>query len=333
MCAPRERNTSTENAFKGREMSFDVRIGINPISWTNDDLPALGGETPLATMLSEGKAIGYEGFELGNKFPRGPDALGSVLARHGLACVSGWYSGRLARGTVTDEIAAVEKHLTLLAKNRAKVMVYGEVADSIQGRPEALSRRPRFRTDAEWTAYGQRVTAFAKHLLARGVRLAYHHHMGAYVETAEDVDRLMSLTGPEVGLLHDTGHVTFAGGDAPAELRKHVARVCHVHCKDVRAGVARMARNRGWSFLESVLNGTFSTPGEGCVDFAAVITILRDAGYRGWLVVEGEQDPAVAPAYRYADMAYRLLSALVAGKSDAEARATAMHNALKEAAA
>ena len=150
-------------------------------------------------------------------------------------------------------------------------MVYGEVADSIQGRPEALARRPRFTTDAEWSAYGERVTALARHTLARGVRLAYHHHMGAYVETPEDVDHLMRVTGPEVGLLHDTGHVTFAGGDAPTELRKHIARVCHVHCKDVRPAVARMARNRGWSFLDSVLNGAFSTPGEGCVDFAAVI--------------------------------------------------------------
>ncbi len=310
-------------------MSFDVRIGINPISWTNDDLPALGGETPLETALSEGKAIGYEGFELGNKFPREPAALKSLLARHGLACVSGWYSGRLARGTVAAEIASVEEHLTLLAKNGATVMVYGEVADSIQGRPEALSRRPRFRSDAEWAEYGERVTAFARHLLARGVRLAYHHHMGAYVETADDVDRLMKLTGPEVGLLHDTGHATFAGGDSPTELEKHVSRVCHVHCKDVRRNVARMARNRGWSFLQSVLNGAFSTPGEGCVDFAAVIAILRDAGYRGWLVVEGEQDPAVARAYRYADMAYRLLAALVAGKSDAEARDAALQTACK----
>jgi inosose dehydratase len=304
-------------------MTFDARIGINPISWTNDDLPALGGETPLETALTEGRAIGYEGFELGNKFPREPEALRAVLRRHGLACVSGWYSGRLARGTVADEIASVDAHLALLAANGAQVMVYGEVADSIQGRPEPLSRRPRFASDAEWTAYGERLTALARHLLAGGVRLAYHHHMGTYVETADDVDRLMRVTGPEVGLLHDTGHVAFAGGDAPTELKKHVARVCHVHCKDVRPGVAKMARNRGWSFLDAVLNGAFSTPGEGAVDFAAVIAILRAAGYRGWLVVEGEQDPAVAPAFRYADMAYRLLSALVAGKSDAEARVAA----------
>jgi len=304
-------------------MAFAARIGINPISWTNDDLPSLGGETPLETALSEGRAIGYEGFELGNKFPRTPDALRAVLAHHGLACVSGWYSGHLARGTVADEIETVESHLALLSANGAQVMVYGEVADAIQGSPEPLARRPRFRTDAEWSAYGERLTALARHTLSRGVRLAYHHHMGAYVETANDVDRLLQVTGTEVGLLHDTGHVTFAGGDAPTELAKHVARVVHVHCKDVRPDVAKMARNGGWSFLQAVMNGAFSTPGEGCVDFARIVGILREAGYRGWLVVEGEQDPVVAPAYRYADMAYRLLRALCDGASDDEARAAA----------
>jgi len=70
-------------------VTFDVRIGINPISWTNDDLPSLGGETPLETALAEGKAIGYEGFELGNKFPREPKALAAVRGRHRLASVSG----------------------------------------------------------------------------------------------------------------------------------------------------------------------------------------------------------------------------------------------------
>jgi inosose dehydratase len=126
-----------------------------------------------------------------------------------------------------------------------------------------------------------------------------------------------------VGLLHDTGHATFSGGDAPAELKKHIDRVVHVHCKDVRPNVARMARNRDWSFLTAVINGVFSTPGEGCVDFAAVIGILRDAGYRGWLVVEGEQDPAVAPSYRYADMGFRYLRALLDGQTEASARALA----------
>ena len=299
---------------------FKVKIGINPISWSNDDLPSLGGETPLEVALSEGKAIGYQGFELGNKFPRESKALAAVLAAHGLELVSGWHSGRLARRSVAEEIAAVAPHLELLAENGATVMVYGEVADGIQGAPQPLYKRPRFVTDVAWREYADRVSAFARHTLAHGVRLAYHHHMGAYVQSPSDVDRLMSLTGDEVGLLFDSGHMTFAGGDPVAMLARHVRRVCHVHCKDVRPAVAKMAHNRGWSFLQSVRNGAFSTPGEGCVDFAAVIAVLRDAGYRGWLVVEGEQDPAVAPAYRYADMAYRLLSALVAGKTDAAAK-------------
>ena len=290
---------------------LDVRIGINPISWSNDDLPSLGGETSLETALSEGKAIGYEGFERGNKFPREPKALASVLGRHGLACVSGWYSGKLARRSVAEEIEAVGQHVDLLAKTGSTVMVYGEVADSIQGADAPLCQRPRFVRPEQWSAYGERLTAFGRHLLAHGVRLAYHHHMGAYVETPSDVDRLMEVTGDEVGLLFDSGHMTFAGGDAVAMLGKHVARVCHVHCKDVRPYVIRLARNRNWSFLESVINGAFTVPGDGAIDFPALLGILHDHGYRGWLVVEAEQDPAVAPSYEYAEKGYRTLRGIV----------------------
>src|SRR5438132_4505475 len=288
-----------------------VKIGINPISWTNDDIPWLGGEIPLEVALSEGKAIGYQGFELGNKFPRESAALRTVLARHGLALVSGWYSGELARRSVEEEIAADAPHLKLLADNGATVMVYGEVADSIQGMPVPLYKRPRFSRDEQWQAYAERLTAFAQHTLARGVRLAYHHHMGSYVEAPADVDRLMAQVGEEVGLLFDSGHMTFAGGDAVAMLAKHIGRVCHVHCKDVRPHVLKLARNRNWSFLEAVINGAFTVPGDGAVDFAALIRLLREHGYRGWLVVEAEQDPAVAPSYVYADRGYRHLRMLV----------------------
>lgn len=292
-----------------------VKIGINPISWSNDDLPSLGGETPLATALSEGKRIGYQGFELGNKFPRESTALRRVLGEHGLELVSGWYSGRLARGTVEDEIAAVGPHLKLLADNGAKVMVYGEVADSVQGAPEPLYKRPRFFTAAQWDAYADRLTRFARHTLAHGVRVAYHHHMGAYVEAPADVDALMSRVGDEVGLLFDTGHMAFAGGDPVAMLAKHIGRVCHVHCKDVRPEVIRLARNGNWSFLQSVINGAFTVPGDGVIDFPAVIALLREHGYEGWLVVEAEQDPVVAPSYQYADMGYRHLRQLAEGRA------------------
>jgi inosose dehydratase len=292
---------------------FDVKIGINPISWSNDDLPSLGGEIPLEVALAEGKAIGYEGFELGNKFPRQSAALRNVLSQHGLELVSGWYSGQLARRSAGEEIRAVAPHLELLADNGAKVMVYGEVADSIQGTSAPLYKRPRFFRREQWLEYADKVTALARHTLSRGVRLAYHHHMGAYVETPADVDRLMALAGDEVGLLFDSGHITFAGvgENAAAVLAKHVKRVCHVHCKDVRPQVIRMARNRNWSFLEAVINGAFTVPGDGAVDFKTLLKLLHDNAYRGWLVVEAEQDPVVAPSYECVDKGYRHLRALM----------------------
>ena len=294
--------------------TFSVKIGINPISWSNDDLPSLGGEIPLEVALTEGKAIGYQGFELGNKFPRQSAALRTVLSQHGLELVSGWYSGQLARRSAEEEIRAVGAHLELLADNGAKVMVYGEVADSIQGSSSPLYKRPRFYHREQWRDYADRVTALARYTLSRGVRLAYHHHMGSYVETPSDVDQLMALVGDEVGLLFDSGHVSFAATDenaAPAMLAKHVRRVCHVHCKDVRPRVIRMARNRNWSFLESVINGAFTVPGDGAIDFRALLKLLHDNAYCGWLVVEAEQDPVVAPSYEYAGKGYRYLRGLV----------------------
>ncbi|WP_122151933.1 myo-inosose-2 dehydratase [Paraburkholderia sp.] len=301
---------------------FEVRIGINPLSWMNDDLPSLGGETPLELALTEGRAIGYEGFELGNKFPREPAALKALLAQYDLALVSGWYSGRLARRSVEEEIASVDAHLELLARNGSTVMVYGEVADSIQGAPQPLYQRPRFFSDAQWDAYAARLDEFARYTLSRGVRLAYHHHMGAYVETPADVDNLMSRTSDAVGLLFDAGHITFAGGDPLAVLDKHIGRVCHVHCKDVRPAVMKLARNRNWSFLDSVIAGAFTVPGDGAVNFPAIIERLKRHGYRGWLVVEAEQDPVIAPSYAYAEKGYQTLRSLVDAPLDTGTSAT-----------
>jgi len=290
---------------------FKVKIGINPISWCNDDLPELGAEVELDTILREGAQIGYQGFELGNKFPRAAAELSRALTPYGVECVSGWYSGRLAQRSAQEEIKAVEAHLCLLLESGCKVMVYGEVADSIQGAAMPLYKRPTFTSDAAWLDYAEKLGAFARFLQSRGMRLAYHHHMGAYVETPADVARLMALTGPEVGLLFDTGHMFFAGGDPLIELKKHLDRVVHVHCKDVRASVVALAKNGSWSFLQSVLNGAFTVPGDGAIDFAPILNTLAEHGYQGWLVVEAEQDPVVAPSFKYAEKGFQTLSRLV----------------------
>ena len=301
---------------------FRVRIGINPISWSNDDLPSLGGDTPLETALREGAEIGYEGFELGNKFPKTPQGLKDKLAEFGVACVSGWYSATLAHGSVEAEKTASRAHMEKLAFNGCNRVVYGEVAGSVQGKIDSpLSRRPQFSSPQDWKDYAAKLNQFGGFLQSEfGITLAYHHHMGAYVESPSDIDRLMELTDERVGLLFDSGHAFFGGAAEPVEvLRKHIARTVHVHCKNVRRAVIARARNEQWSFLNSVLNGAFTVPGDGDasggaktgLDFAPIIACLKQAKYQGWLVVEAEQDPAVAPSYQYAQIGYRHLKGLV----------------------
>ena len=286
-----------------------VRIGINPITWSNDDLPELGGDTPLETCLAEARQAGYDGIELGNKFPRRAELLRPLLARHGLALVSGWYSGRLLARPLADEIAAIDDHLGLLAAMGCRVMVFAETTGGVVGaRGTPLSRRPRI-ADADWAGFAAKLTALAEHTASRGVALAYHHHMGTVIESASDIDRLMAATGPAVGLLLDTGHLTYAGADVLAVARRHAGRINHVHCKDVRRGVLERVRAADAGFLDAVLDGVFTVPGDGCIAFAPLLAVLRAAGYGGWLVVEADQDPAKAHPLTYAGMGYHHLHA------------------------
>ena len=287
-----------------------IRLGINPLTWTNDDMPELGAATPLETCLAEGKQAGFAGFELGNKFPRDAALLSPILARHGLDLVSGWYGSRLLERDVDAEMAAAEAHISLLVAMGCKVMVHAEVARAIHGEKTVpLSQRPVM-SGADWAIFTPRITEFAKRLKARGLWLAYHHHMGTVIETQAEIDRLMVVTGPEVGLLLDTGHLTFAGGDPALAARQHAARIVHVHCKDIRRAVLQDVIARDLPFLAAVLEGVFTVPGDGCVDYAALLKPLAEAGYRGWLVVEAEQDPAKAHPLTYARMGHDNLALL-----------------------
>ncbi len=287
-----------------------VRLGINPITWTNDDVPELGGDTPLETCLAETRQAGYHGTELGGKFPRDSAALGKVLAAHDLALVSGWWDGRmLDRGDVAEEFEAVLPHLTLLRDNGARLVVY---ADTSRGRHGAIwnpiSDRPRL-ADDEWAAYGRQLTALAERMAEFGVGMAFHHHMGTIVETDAEVNRLMDVTGEAVGLLFDSGHCLFAGGDPEALLARNLERIVHVHAKDVRPDILARARAEDMSFMAAVLEGIFTVPGDGSVDYARLLGPLAARGYDGWLVVEAEQDPAKAHPLTYATMGFRSLKA------------------------
>jgi inosose dehydratase len=195
----------------------------------------------------------------------------------------------------------------------APVMVYAETTGSVQGQQHTpVSQRPRLPV-GEFKDYGGKLTALAEYMAERGVLMAYHHHMGTIVETEAEVDLLMSNTGPAVGLLVDTGHITYAGGNPLAMTKRHANRINHVHCKDVRLNVLKEAKAKDWSFLDAVLAGVFTVPGDGGVDFAAFAKLLADIRYNGWTVVEAEQDPAKAPPFQYAQMGHSHLTKVFTG--------------------
>jgi len=288
---------------------MSVRIGINPLTWTNDDMPALGAETPLEVCLSEGKEAGYAGFELGQKFPRTPEILGPILDNHGLSLVSGWYSSNLLERSVDDEIEALQPHLHLLKTLGATAMVFCEVSRCVHGEMETPVRNRPQMSPTEWPVFLERLEEVAKYLETQGVSMAYHHHMGTVIETEADIDRMMQ-GAPSVGLLLDSGHLTFAGGDPAAVARRYANRIKHVHCKDIRKSVMEDAKNRNLSFLQAVLNGAFTVPGDGCIDYPSILAVLKESSYEGWLVVEAEQDPSIAHPLTYAKLGYANLTKL-----------------------
>jgi inosose dehydratase len=287
---------------------MSVRIGINPITWTNDDMPELGGDTPLDVCLAEAKQAGYSGIEMGGKFPRNSAELRPIMQRHGLALISGWYDGRIRDRSPAEEFAAATPHLQLLKDMGCGYVVYADTSGGSHGGLDTpISARPKL-SAADWPAYGRKVTDLADMMAAFGVRMAFHHHMGTVVETDQEVDLLMQHTGPSVGLLFDSGHSAFSGGDPVALARRHAKRIVHVHCKDSRRPILDAAIKKDQSFMGAVLDGIYTVPGDGFIDYAAILKALHDAGYQGWLVVEAEQDPKKAHPLTYAKMGYENLA-------------------------
>jgi inosose dehydratase len=290
-------------------LSGPIRFGVAPIAWTNNDLPQLGGETTLETCLRETRKAGFSGTETGVKFPMDPTFLAPILQKHKLAAVSGWFSGELLKRTVKAEQARILAQMATFKALGAPVHIYAETTGTVQNKIDiGLSRRPRL-TDEEFRDYGRKLTQLAEWMADFGVPMTYHHHMGTVVETQREIDLLMTNTGKAVGLLLDTGHLAFAGSDIAETTRKHGRRINHVHCKDLRGDVLKAARQKDQSFLAAILDGVFTVPGDGFIDYHAFARLLFDIGYEGWVVVEAEQDPARAPPLEYSRMGHRHLTA------------------------
>jgi inosose dehydratase len=288
-----------------------IRLGVSPLSWTNDVLVELGGDIPFETCLKDAAEIGYEGVELGRKFPREGQKLSSILSSYGLRLVGGWHSGFLTERSVEEEWKAAADHVRLLKECDSRVLVYGECGLMTGASPwdEPLSKRPSLKT-SEFSVYASKLGEFAIRLKETGITLAYHYHLKMLVERAEEIDAFCQSTRDEVGLLLDTGHAYAAGADYAEIIRKFGSRVVHIHLKDVRRAILESARKNDWSFNSAVREGMFTVPGDGDIDFSAIGEFLRTSGYRGWVVVEAEQDPAKAAPKLYTEKAYRFVQNL-----------------------
>ena len=271
-----------------------IRYGVSPIAWSNDDMPELGGDTPLETILGDTRDIGFDGIELGGRFPRDPEALGELLGRFDLDLVGGWYSSSLLERSAADEIAAMQERIALLHYMDSTVFIIAETSNAVHGdRRRRLDETPRLAA-SDWQQFGARLTEVADYVRGQGLRFAYHHHLGTVVETDDDLRNFLAHTGPSVGLVLDSGHAAYGGIDPVEVVRTVPDRISHVHCKDVRRAVHQRMRDEGRGFLDGVVAGMFTAPGDGDYDHGPLIHALKGMDYSGWIIVEAEQDPGIA---------------------------------------
>ena len=292
---------------------LQARLGIAPIAWWNDDLEELSDDVSLEECLRQASEAGFSGVETGRRFPMDMAELGPILDRFRVSVCGGWYSGQLLDGEVEAEKDRVRQQLDFFVAAGAPCIVYGEIARSIQGdRTKPLTGKPRL-DEGEMKAYGDRVTVFAEWCADQGMPLVYHHHMAAAIETEPEIDAFMNATGEAVGLLYDAGHLHMAGGDVIQVINHHHRRIKHVHTKDVRQSVLDGLDRSSVSFLDAVIKGVFTVPGDGDLPFGRIVHRLADFGYQGWFVVEAEQDPKVSPPLKMAKTGHaelvRILSA------------------------
>lgn len=294
---------------------MQIKIGIAPIGWSNDDLHQLGGDIPFQQCIEEMHQAGYAGCEVGHKFPRDPVALKQALKPLNLQIASAWFSCRFTELDLYQEtVSAFAEHLRFLKAMGSKLVVVCETGHSIhtdRQRPVTGIHKSTF-TQEQWQALIDGLHQLGKMAREQNMCIAYHHHMGTGIQTFEEVTRLMDNTRPElVSLLVDTGHMVYAGGDAVRLITQQGQRVKHVHLKDIRKDILQQVKQQEMSFMDGVIAGVFTVPGDGDIDFTPVFEALARLDYQGWLVVEAEQDPAKANPLEYAQKGYQFIQTML----------------------
>jgi len=294
------------------ENNKSIRFGIAPINWNNDDLPALGSNFSIEKILSEMSLAGYEGTELGNKFPNEASVLSELLNTFNLKLASSWHSTYFVLNEQENELKNVEEKVSFLKEANAEVINIAECSGSVHSDiNKSLAAKPIL-SDPDWELLIGSLNIAGEICNDYGIRLAYHHHMGTCIQTAEEIKRLLKFTDPNyVNLCVDTGHLYYAGIDPVKFIENNLERIVHVHFKDVRKKEFNKYDSSSDSFLNTVLSGIFTVPGDGCIDFSSIVKILQQNHYNGWIIVEAEQDPDKADPLHYATSARHYLNSIL----------------------
>lgn len=279
-----------------------IKIANAPCSWGVLEFDLDGKAAGFEQVLDEIRDTGYEGSELGDWgfMPSVPDGLKCELDVRNLSMVGAFVPVFLkdpSKHVAGAEAAVRTAKLMAEAGYTDAFIVLADDNGSVQERTLNAGRvTPAMGlTEAEWQIFAEGANYVAHEVKVKtGLRTVFHHHCAGYVETPEEIDQLMALTDPSlVGLVLDMGHCQFGGGDPLATLKKHKARIWHIHFKDCHPEIAEKSKTEGWDYFQSVGNGVFCELGKGGVDFPAIVEELNKLHYSGWIVVEQDVLPGM----------------------------------------
>ena len=284
-----------------------AKLGMSPIAWWNDDLAELSDDVSLEECLRQSRSAGFTGMEQGRRFPNNPQEMLPILKAADVTLCGGWFSGTLTFEDLDTNKTRIRPMIELFKAVNAPCIVYGEVGRSIQGdRSKPLATKTVL-SDDEMKTYARKVTEFGEWCASEGMPLSYHHHMAAVVQFEHELDAFIKYSGAGIPLLLDAGHLAFAGGDVLRAIDNHHKRISHVHVKDVRMDIIKGLDWTKQSFLDAVALGAFTVPGDGSLDFGAIVKRFAQYGYEGWFVVEAEQDPKKNPPLTMAQVGHKEL--------------------------
>jgi inosose dehydratase len=288
-----------------------IKLGIAPIGWTNDDMPELGSDITFEQCISEMALAGYTGCEVGTKYPVNDRVLlKHMLDVRGLSICNQWFSYEFSTKSFQEVKSNFINQLDFLSFFEAEIVGGAETGNSIHGNYNILLSKRKPATDDIWKKLTNGLNELGKIALNEyGIKLSYHHHAGTMVESMVEVDRLLNETDEKyVNLNYDCGHFYIVGQDPVHAIKKYLSRTSHIHFKDVRNNIIEKLDEENLSFLKAVKLGIFTVPGDGNLNMKELSKVIHESNYKGWLVVEAEQDPSKANPYEYAKKGFEFLT-------------------------